>query len=450
MSSKAARQPSRSMANKKRPKAIQGPNGVSVWSWGEYGVLCLMAVATPLFFYAGADTFRFPKIVLFLALSVVLFGLWLCGQIEKPDAAWLRHPLTPPVGMLVGVYGLSALLAENTFNALHDCVFLGAGLFLFARVVGAVRGPKQQATLLALCIVVGVISSVYGILQYYDMDPIFSSRESHYRRQWATAGFVGQPTLFAAYLGLLPAMALAFAMTARKRWAQVLAGIAGVVILVAIMHTYARAVIFGLPGAVLAGLAIHAVAHRESRRMALGLFGGAAVLFAGALAVSLATLPDLTRKVSEVFDYGTSSTFRIFFWKVAAEMGFDHMVLGIGPGGFRYHGLDYRCQTLQAGTSLAIDQATPLQAHSEYLQAFAETGLIGIFAWMWIAGTVLVMYWRRLGREADWRQATELTALLIGLLVIALNCFVSFPLHIVPSAVTTAALAGILVARCER
>lgn len=409
--------------------------------------LLLATAVLPFFFWTGSDTFRLPKTLLFVAFSAFLWAFLGIEGVERLPWKNFRHPLAWCGGWLAGVYLVSGLLAGAGFNVVHDLILLlgGAGFFLAAEQ--AVTTPQRERLLLGTAGLAGTVSAVYGVLQYLGEDPIFNRRERHFIENWATAGFVGQPTLFAAFIGVIIPVTL-FGIVASRSWLGRLACVvaSGSMILVVFL-THTRAVVFGVPIACLLSLGVFAATREQGRRLVLGLLGATVVVMAGLFSVFYTQFPTFQRKLLETLEYGTSATYRIFFWKVAAEMGFDHPLLGIGPGGFRFHGLDYRCRVIESGTTLAVDQATPLQAHSEYLQTFAEVGLLGMFGWFWTGMVLLVLFWRYLLAEPDWREALQTTALVAGLVVIVLNCFVSFPFHIVPSAAYALIFAGLLMRR---
>lgn len=72
----------------------------------------------------------------------------------------------------------------------------------------------------------------------------------------------------------------------------------------------------------------------------------------------------------------------------AVEMWRAHPLLGVGPGNFESHYLSY-------APGLNLDQrAEPRSAHSLYLEALAETGLVGALAFFGLIGFALSQAWR--------------------------------------------------------
>ena len=65
-----------------------------------------------------------------------------------------------------------------------------------------------------------------------------------------------------------------------------------------------------------------------------------------------------------------------------------HPIMGVGPGNFEQHYLDY-------SSRIGIDpRAEERSAHSLYLESLAETGLVGSVPFFALIGVALLRPWR--------------------------------------------------------
>ena len=95
---------------------------------------------------------------------------------------------------------------------------------------------------------------------------------------------------------------------------------------------------------------------------------------------------------------------RFDLWQAALQMALDHPLLGVGPDNFRWRYGDYA--GLQAWD-------TGIHANNLYLEMLADTGMIGLLAFLWFS-------WR-LAREGMWRLRNDQTdrSWLLGLGLVA-------------------------------
>jgi O-antigen ligase len=415
--------------------------------YAEFFLISLTVVGAPLVFSYGDNTFRLPKEVFHVAMTILLAAVVLVRWIEVPRLGRPRHPLLWPVVFGSGVFLLGTLLSQSLANAVHDLIFLASFLLFFAIAEEHLRERFKENVLVIFMLTVAVLSAIYGVCQYFEHDFLFQRRAGYYSRNWLTAGFVGQPTLFAGYLGPLVPLAVGRLAGSRRWWERLLLGGVLALILTTIFLTYTRAVIFMLPPAFLLGLGLVAWVYPRMRRRALAVGVVFLVVCAGIFAFFWQEVPGFQKKMEDTFHYGTSGTYRLFFWQVAAEMALDHPILGVGPGGYRYHAFDYRCRVLERGTSLPIDVATPLQTHNEWLQILAEGGLAGFFCWSWLLAVLGVLAYRYLRDKPPFGPGVEFIGLVVGLVMFLGNAVFSFPLHIVPSASVVVVLAAMISAR---
>ncbi|MBI2956125.1 MAG: O-antigen ligase family protein [Acidobacteria bacterium] len=178
-------------------------------------------------------------------------------------------------------------------------------------------------------------------------------------------------------------------------------------------------------------------ARARGRWPALGL---AVVLLAGLGTLALDTGGLLERWESvlgllgqpeEVQDY------RLTMWRDSWRMFLDYPWLGSGLETFGVLSDSYR--------SVYTDRQW-LQAHNDYLQWLAETGLVGAVLAAWFLATLLrtAAQKMRLAEESQTRQ--RVVGALAGCLLVLLHSLVDFPLRIPANALLFAALWAVITA----
>jgi O-antigen ligase len=147
----------------------------------------------------------------------------------------------------------------------------------------------------------------------------------------------------------------------------------------------------------------------------------------------LETVSGEVRAVGEEWREGTR---RAQIWRATGELIKAHPVFGVGFGGYwaaipEYHD--------------ASGEATPQQAHNDYLELLASGGLVGAALAAWFVVAFLRLARRRL-RSADRFRRAACFGALAGLVGVAAHSFVDFGLHITVNALVAAALVVIATA----
>ena len=145
------------------------------------------------------------------------------------------------------------------------------------------------------------------------------------------------------------------------------------IITIGFFATQSRGGLFALVFALLAAL----VLFRRQRRHILGL----ALIAAVGLAAWLPSRPDVVDRLTTL---GGGGSGRQDLWTVAWRIFEEHPLVGIGLGNFQVVEARY---VLRPGsiTHVTLISETPHLVHNVYLQLLAETGVIGLVAFVFVA-----------------------------------------------------------------
>jgi O-antigen ligase len=348
------------------------------------------AVAIALGYFPGLDSpFVEPKLAVLLLAGALGFAAW---ALAWPRPHWARS-VTLAVGAFGGVLALSALLAlgrgapgapyaadelVRTFAVLG--VALGAGL--------AVGTDRRQSLRLAEAIsAAAALVSLVGLFQHLRLValpiPSISVPGSTFGNRNVAAEMVAMAVPFG--LGLLPLGARA--ADERPRAAILAAALGLEVAYLAV----ARARGAWLGGAL--GIAAFLALRRPRlSRTALGV--SLAVVALALLAVivpgrwtqhdSLDTkrYEPATRLVHDAVDPSSPVAHtRLGLWRRTLELYGEHPLSGVGPGNFAV--LFPRHAEPNAREDGVLSPANvPRRAHNDLLERLAESGPLGLFAWL--------------------------------------------------------------------
>ncbi len=396
--------------------------------------LCLLVALVPLAFAAVLEEpFLAAKEVLVAAGAGAVAALWLL----RGQPGLVLSPVWMALGWLAVAGAVSAALSSRPAVSLEA----GWGLFpyflLFVVALGLLRSASGRTMLAHALVAAGTIEAVYVLVQYTLGDPLFDA--SRLPGKWRTFGTLGNPNWtgeFLAAAALVSLGRLAELGTARaRRW--VLPAVALMVL--ALAATLAR----GAWLACAVGVAAYFWIRRPAGRLRLSHWAPAVALAAAALII----LPLVYRPAAVEHLLNIKSVRgRVFIWAVTGTMIQAAPWFGHGLGTFGLHFPHYQARAFAqdwAAPFLSNASATT-HAHNDYLQAWAETGLLGLAG----LGVLVWMVIRRGRALAGDPLALGCWAALISLLV---NAAVAFPLHLPASLMLFAVLLGAVEgAACAR
>ncbi|MEW5855006.1 MAG: O-antigen ligase family protein [Myxococcota bacterium] len=193
---------------------------------------------------------------------------------------------------------------------------------------------------------------------------------------------------------LAAGVAVSTGMLLVRSRARVLLVASGLLGFAGLMATFGRAALGALM-MTLAGLAVWLALRgdpaRRARRLRLAGVGIAVMLLA------VAAVPPARARLLTALDVGHNQD-RIFLWGRGAEMAMDHAPTGTGFGGYavvRDAYYDRINDTIQSRT----------MSHNLLLSLLAETGVLGLMAWLW-------MWWALFRQVMSTRGTVAISGLL--------------------------------------
>ena len=346
----------------------------------------------------GADLLLALVIAAWLAQGVVQ------RRIELPHA-----PLSLPLLALVGILALSLVNANSYQDGLPELIKWLQVLLLYW-CVAAVLPETRAGWLIAGLLVAGIGQALLGLVQFVTQTgPEAFVLLGRFMRAYGT---FRQPNPYAGYLGLMAPFAFSLALWActaglrnkttgqaksgagkvdrqPRRWQMIALPVATGVISLGLLVSWSRGawLSFGVAMAVV----ILAHTRRAAPVVVLALAAAAGIAFVFGLSDLLP--PSLVNRLGDlrefmglvdirhvqVTDANFSVIERLAHWQAAIGMWADHPYLGVGIGNYA---AAYPVYNLPRWYE-------PLgHAHNVYLNFGAETGLLGLLAYLvlWIAG----------------------------------------------------------------
>lgn len=316
--------------------------------------------------------------------------------------------------ILLSTFMVSMLRARHVEASIEEIIKWAEFLAVYAVTVVVLQIGNWRRWMVASLLLAATTQAVVGIVQ-----TLRTIGPTHFMANdllMRAHGTFGQPNPFAGYLALFFPIAFALwlfgDLESRLPWVRPITGLVTFVLVGGLFASLSRGAMLGLASALLLMLFL---GSQWSRRASLALVSSACVitLLAGLLAPDRVAVPALNA-TADAFNVSTvaSTTVtpenwsileRLSQWHAGLGMFQDNVLIGIGIGNYDYYYPDYALSNWKV----------PLgHAHNLYLNIGAETGLLGLGAYVW-----LLIGIAGLGRDALRNQQDRtLRALALGIL----------------------------------
>ena len=413
------------------------------------------------------------KYLVVLCLSgAVVFLAALAWAVRPARASLGRQAPIEQISLLIGAgafavaHGISAAFSQAPGHAFRSALPSLALIALFGAMVCTAPPARKVRKFAALLVVGGVLVGLIATAQHLGHDPLASWVRYREADRFRTGVYatLGNPEYLGGYLAPLVLAALGLAFGGWHPAARgALLGAAGLMTL-PVLWSGSRGAFLGLVAGALAFLVAmvamaphlsrrargaspeHTDGHgptRTSRRVRLAVLA-AMVAAVVVLCVAVLHAPEggpfallRGRLVAAADPHNDSIRNRIVFNLVGLEMVARRPVVGVGPG--MYAGEFYpafrELARRDPGVAMEVlardfsDRAAE-HAHNDWLEIWAETGTLGLAAWLWLlvawAGSVV----RALSSRATaFGGRALLVGLSAGVVALAVNASFNFPLH---------------------
>jgi|GEM_PF-5588887 len=408
-------------------------------------MLYLIIFAAPLIFskYTKQNFIEAKEFFLIYSVSILIFvnSLYLYFKRSISDFwnTWLaRFALLFIFSMLI-----SLMNTDNMAMSMDRFIRVIIYYVILWVAYENLRDQEQMSTMFFLTIIAGGMVSLYGIAQYFGIDPFFPKGQV-----WGNTGRLqvfstfGNPNFLADYLVVPFPIAFMYFIENAKKLKGRIAGVSFLLMLLVILFTRTRGAWISV---MFATVYIFAMIFRFRRKlfkqvvkyMAIVLI--VCILVIGLLSTFKTTRVKTVHLMKTVVERFTSSTTvmqRWLMWTVTLEASMDHPIIGHGLHMFKKiyskYQHDYFKDWSQKTGRPAFEHPYKEYAidfrhtHNDYLQTLSEQGIIGLVLFVCLFGTGIYNGFKLMKKDRHFYLNLGLTASIICVMTEAIF---NFPFH---------------------
>jgi O-antigen ligase len=235
--------------------------------------------------------------------------------------------------------------------------------------------PELLKNLIAVLMLTGLINALYGVCQYFNLDPINWSNPYN-----PVFGFFGNPNFQSAYMGIASASAWAvFFLKNNNTIKLILIPYLSLTLFIIIVSDSLQGLIIYVTGFLITGLIY--IRNSTNYKKYTKYFG------IGILIVGAVTILDILQLTPwNSFLYKESVSNRGDLWRAAWNMGIDNPVSGVGFDGYGYFYRQYRDQLAITERGAEISSNS---AHNVFLDILTNGGFPLLIIYVLLLALVL-------------------------------------------------------------
>ena len=418
---------------------LSNPSGSFYTKAIEITVIAL-AVLVPIAFHLRCyDPFTSAKEFTFTALVIIGLMFWALKMINREEVKFTSTPLNLPVLSFIAMCTLSLIWSDTFFTSLKELPLFLSGPLLYFVIVNNIEDEKQINRIINTVIVIGATLGIYGIFQYNDIDFSFWA---HAGGRHKIFGFFGNVGYFAGYIVLPLSLSIPLFLVSKNRNRKILLLIGILLMGTTLIATLSRSSYAAFGFSLLFMFLLFLLTRgknfiKENNKLfVIVLIVIITISFLFIIPTPLSkpgtVISEIKGRISVAqLSQNRSIARRIAIWKFTGMMIKDHPILGSGIGTFKYNDLRYQAKFFEQEDNRSIyPYGFAEKAHNEYLQLWAELGIIGLAIFLWIIITYFNYGIRYLKREKDKQRQGIMIGLMGAVAAFLMDSIFWFPLHL--------------------
>lgn len=399
-----------------------------------------LVVLVPITFYRHCITlFIPPKEAMTAVLILLACMFWILKMIDWSEIKFASTPLNFPILSFIILCLLSLIWSNNFFVSFKELPLFLAGPLLYVIVINNINNQRQINRILTITLTVAGLFGIYGILQYNGIDFPFWIRNVGRQQVF---GLFGNVNFFAEYLIIPLPIAISLFFTSRNKLIKVLLLISILTMGTSLILTFTRGSYLGL-GISLIFMAFLFLTYRGKNIIKENKKYFLIVLLIIIIVASLFFIPNSFNKpetavykiksrlsISSLTESYTIRS-RITNWKYTILMIKDHFFLGSGIGTYKYNSLKYQAEFFDQGDNRSLyPYVFTTKTHNEYLQLWAELGIVGLGIFLWLLVTYFIYGFKFLKRINNNYNQGLVIGLMGAVVAVLVDGIFGFPFHL--------------------
>ena len=395
--------------------------------------LKLLLMFTMLFMYRYIYINRINQETFLKLFIIIAFFLWVIKLIIVEELSWEKTKLNISILIFILVMSISLIRNEVVFVGLKDFINFLAYFMIFFLIINCIYNQKQFLSFLKLYFIIAFLIALYTFFQYYGYDPFFIGNNY-------LTSTLGQKNWISNYIAMIFPIVFSFFLLQKEKKFKIIYYILLSVLYANIMICQSRGIWISIFVSSIIGFyfiyKIKLVKYfRKNRKWLIILiltFLIITVIYSTNNPLNKSAVTVVQRAATTFDKSDTSINTRMLIWKITFNMIKDNPWFGSGIGTFKLNYQNYQADYLQENPEDIKYWIKAGEAHNEYLQIWAELGIIGLILFLTIIYFFydLIIKFLNKVKKGNKENKIIVVGMLTGITCFLIHCLFSFPLHV--------------------
>jgi len=392
--------------------------------------LKIFIISVSLFIYKYIYEFKINQEMILKLFIIILIILLIIKLLSVQGITWNKNKINLPIYFFIIILSSSLLIGNTIRLGFGDYIIFISYIVLYFIIVNVINQKKEYNSFIKIFFITSFIISIYTLIQYYGYDPYLKNLH----RLTST---IGQKNWISNYLAMIFPVVFSYFLLEQTQKNKIIYFFLLSVLYITLMICQSRGIWISISLTLI--FAIYIIikfnflkTFKENKKwlfLLLVTFLMITIIYStdNPLNKSAITVPQ--RALSTFDEQDPSINTRLLIWKTTLEMIKDRPIFGSGIGTFKMNYLDYQAEFLKNNPNYIKYSGKAREAHNEYLQMWAELGIIGLGIFIGVILTffnLIINYLKKVDEDKD---KMVVFGLVLGVNCFLIHCLFTFPFH---------------------
>ena len=419
------------------------------YSWKELLTICFIFTIS-LFVNKNIIDFRIDQIMLLKLFIVMAITLYMLESIAAGMITWYKSRVNIPILFFILVMTLSLINSDYFRISLNDYVTFLFYFILYFFIRNNMPDKIELKSFIKIFFLTSFIVSIYTLIQYYGYDPYLKGVAG-------LSSTIGQKNWVSNYLAMIFPVLFSYFLLEKLKKNKIIYFIILSIVYANLVICQSRGIWISI--SLTAILAIYIIfkfnllkAFKENKRwlvLLLITFMIITVIYSTDNPLNKSAITVTERAISTFDMQGSSLNARLLMWRTTLEMIKERPLFGSGIGTFRMNYLNYQAQYLIKNPKYLQYYIKAGEAHNEYLQMWAELGIIGLGLFLFIFYFIYHIIFNFYGKNKNGEDRLIILGLIAGITCFMIHSLFTFALHVPVLGAIFFTIVGLTIAYAE-
>ena len=381
--------------------------------------------------YKNIYEFRINQEMILKLFIIITLNLWIIKCLLDEESTWYRNRINPPIFLYIIIISISLVISNTIMVSLKDYIIFISYIFVYFLIINNINNKKEFDSFLKIFFVISFFVSIYALIQYYGLDPYFNNLG----RLTST---IGQKNWISNYLALIFPIIFSYFLLEKHKNNKIIFYLLLSVLYATLMICQSRGIwistglttIFAIY--IIFKFSLFRIFQKNRKWLILliSIFLLITIVYStdNPLNKSAITVPQ--RAISTFDKEDPSINTRFLIWNITFNMIKDKPIFGSGIGTFKMNYLDYQAEFLKDNPYYIKYSGKAGEAHNEYLQIWAEIGMIGLGLFILIFYFFFKAIFNFYKSSKNIKDKIITFGLVMGITSFLIHSLFTFPLHV--------------------